>query len=64
MNDINIDLLTHLAIYGLIGYMLFVIAMVAKESNVPRIGKIWMFIVLGAGFSGWIVKDIMTLTLI
>ena len=23
MNDINIDLLTHLAIYGLIGYMLF-----------------------------------------
>jgi len=64
MNDINIDLLTHLAIYGLIGYMLFVIAMVAKESNVQRIGKIWMFIVLGAGFSGWIVKDIMTLTLL
>jgi len=50
MNDINIDLLTHLAIYGLIGYMLFVIAMVAKESNVPRIGKIWMFIVLGRFF--------------
>jgi hypothetical protein len=40
--------------------MLFVIAMVAKEANVPSVGKLWMFIVLGTGFSGWIVKDIIT----
>ncbi|NBO05112.1 MAG: DUF2788 domain-containing protein [Betaproteobacteria bacterium] len=56
----DVELLTHLGIYGLIGYMLFVIAMVAKEANVPSVGKLWMFIVLGTGFSGWIVKDIIT----
>jgi hypothetical protein len=59
----NIDVLTHLGIYALIAYMIFVIIMICRESSVPRSGVIWVFIGLGAGFTGWIVKDIIQLFL-
>jgi hypothetical protein len=59
----NIDLLTHLGIYALIAYMIFVIVMICRESGVPRTGVIWVFIGLGGGFTGWIVKDILQLFL-
>lgn len=59
----NINLLTHLGIYSLIMYMIFVIVMICKESGVPRNGVIWIFIALGGGFTGWIVKDIIQLFL-
>ena len=59
----NINLLTHLGIYALIVYMIFVIAMICRESAVPRDGVIWVFIVLGAGFTGWIAKDIVNVFL-
>jgi hypothetical protein len=54
----NIDVLTHLGIYALIAYMIFVIVMICRESGVPRSGVIWVFIGLGGGFTGWIAKDI------
>jgi hypothetical protein len=59
----NSNLLTHLGIYALIVYMIFVIAMICRESAVPRDGVIWLFIVLGGGFTGWIAKDIVNLFL-
>ena len=59
----NIDTLTHLGIYALIAYMIFVIVMICRESGVPRSGVIWVFIGLGGGFTGWIVKDIIQLFL-
>jgi hypothetical protein len=59
----NIDLLTHIGIYALITYMIFVIVMICRESSVPRSGVLWIFIGLGAGFTGWIAKDIIQLFL-
>ena len=59
----HIDVLTHLGIYALIMYMIFIIIMICKESGVPRTGVIWVFIGLGGGFTGWIVKDILQLFL-
>jgi hypothetical protein len=59
----NIGLLTHLGIYALVMYMIFIIAMICRESSVPRDGAMWLFIVLGAGFTGWIAKDIISLFL-
>lgn len=59
----NIEILTHLGIYALIAYMIFVIVMICKESNVPKTGVIWVFVVLGGGFTGWIAKDLIQLFL-
>lgn len=59
----NINTLTHLGIYGLVMYMIFIIVMICRESAVPRDGVIWVFIVLGAGFTGWIAKDVLQLFL-
>jgi hypothetical protein len=59
----NMDFLTHLGIYALIMYMIFVIVMICRESEVPRNGVLWIFIGLGAGFTGWIAKDIIQLFL-
>ena len=41
-----------------IGYMLFIIWNLGKESKAGRYGMMWMFLGLGIGFVGFVAKGI------
>lgn len=44
---------------ALIGYMFFIIYKLAKESDAPRFGYIALFISLGLGMFGFIIKGVL-----
>ncbi len=44
---------------GLIGYMLWIIYTVGKESNAGRYGMMILFIALGAGFVSFVAKGVL-----
>ncbi len=43
---------------ALVLYMLFIIGNLAKESKAGRYGTIWLFVVLGLGFLGFVSKGL------
>jgi hypothetical protein len=45
----------------LIGYMLFIIWRLARESKAGRFGTIMLFVVLAVGMIGFIAKELMIL---
>lgn len=45
----------------LIGYMLFIIWRLAKDSKAGRFGTLMLFIVLSVGMIGFVAKEIMVL---
>lgn len=52
--------ITPLMIGGLILFMGFIIWDLAKQSNAGRFGTIMLFIVLGAGMLGYVLKVVIT----
>ncbi|TDB05580.1 DUF2788 domain-containing protein [Halomonas marinisediminis] len=52
--------ITPLMIGGLILFMCFIIWDLAKKSNAGRFGTIMLFVVLGAGMLGYVLKVIIT----
>lgn len=52
--------ITPVMIGGLILFMCFIIWDLAKQSNAGRFGTIMLFIVLGAGMLGYVLKVIIT----
>ncbi|WP_017430434.1 DUF2788 domain-containing protein [Vreelandella jeotgali] len=52
--------ITPLMIGGLIVFMCFIIWDLAKKSNAGRFGTIMLFIVLGAGMFGYVLKVVIT----
>ncbi|MDN3520946.1 DUF2788 domain-containing protein [Halomonas ramblicola] len=52
--------ITPLMIGGLILFMGFIIWDLAKKSNAGRFGTIMLFIVLGAGMLGYVLKVVIT----
>lgn len=52
--------ITPIMIGGLIIFMFFIIWDLAKKSNAGRFGTLMLFIVLGAGMLGYILKVVIT----
>lgn len=52
--------ITPIMIGGLILFMCFIIWDLAKKSNAGRFGTIMLFVVLGAGMLGYVLKVIIT----
>jgi len=52
--------ITPLMISGLIIFMCFIIWDLAKQSNAGRFGTLMLFIVLGAGMLGYVIKVVIT----
>lgn len=52
-----------LGLSGLIGYMLFIIYKMAKESNAGKFGMFVLFFVLGLGIFGFVAKHIIKIIL-
>lgn len=52
--------ITPLMIGGLIVFMCFIISDLAKKSNAGRFGTIMLFVVLGAGMLGYVLKVVIT----
>ena len=52
--------ITPLMIGGLIIFMFFIIWDLAKKSNAGRFGTLMLFIVLGAGMLGYLLKVVIT----
>lgn len=60
MFAIAADTVTSWGLYVLlpifIGFLFFIIWDLSKKSNAGRAGTFWMFLALGAGFVGFIIK--------
>lgn len=58
----NIEQFEHwslvIGLTALISYMFFIIYKLAKESNAPRFGYIALFVSLGLGMFGFIIKGV------
>nr|WP_295711679.1 DUF2788 domain-containing protein [uncultured Halomonas sp.] len=52
--------ITPLMIGGLIIFMFFIIWDLAKKSNASKYGTIMLFVVLGAGMLGYVIKVVIT----
>lgn len=52
--------ITPIMIGGLILFMAFIIWDLAKKSNAGRFGTIMLFVVLGAGMLGYVLKVVIT----
>ncbi|HSH48247.1 MAG TPA: DUF2788 domain-containing protein [Halomonas sp.] len=52
--------ITPIMIGGLILFMCFIIWDLAKKSNAGRFGTLMLFVVLGAGMLGYVLKVIIT----
>lgn len=52
------DLSLKLGLTALIGFMMFIIWNLGKESKAGRYGMLWMFLGLGVGFVGFVAKGI------
>ncbi|MFC7368010.1 MULTISPECIES: DUF2788 domain-containing protein [Vreelandella] len=52
--------ITPVMVGGLIVFMCFIIWDLAKKSNAGKFGTIMLFIVLGAGMLGYIIKVVLT----
>lgn len=53
------DLSLKILLTGLVGYMLFIVYRMGKDSNAGRYGMIIMFIALGAGFFSFAMKGVL-----
>lgn len=60
--QISSELITKIGMYGLlpafIGILFFIMWDVAKKTDAGRAGTFWIFVALGAGFVGFIIKVI------
>ena len=52
--------ITPLMVGGLIVFMCFIIWDLAKKSNAGKFGTIMLFVVLGAGMLGYVIKVVIT----
>ena len=52
------DISLKLLLSGLIGYMLFIIWNLARESRAGRYGTAWLFFALGFGMFGFMAKEV------
>lgn len=57
---INNDTITKIGLYGLvplfITFLVFIMWDIAKKSNAGKAGTFWIFVALGAGFAGFVMK--------
>lgn len=52
------DISLKLLVSGLIGYMLFIIYNLARESKAGKYGAAWLFFALGFGMFGFMAKEV------
>ncbi len=57
---ISSDLITKIGMWGVvplfIGFLFFIMWDISKKSNAGRAGTFWIFLALGGGFFGYIIK--------
>lgn len=57
---ISSDLITKIGMWGVvplfIGFLFFIMWDISKKSNAGRQGTFWIFVALGGGFFGYIIK--------